>query len=123
VAFLDKVSLLAGLDTYEKSQIADAFKSESFKDGDKITVENEPGDKFYVLEEGVCIAEKSGEKVMDYSIGDYFGELALLRNQPRAATVKATGDCKVLSLDRRTFKRLLGPLESMLAKKAQEGYK
>jgi len=117
VEFLGKVSLLNQLDSYEKSQMADAFKSESFKDGDKITVENEPGDKFYIVEEGACLAEKSGEKVMDYAVGDYFGELALLRNQPRAATVKAAGDCKVLSLDRKTFKRLLGPLEEVLSKK------
>merc|ERR1711918_216905 len=106
---------MGSLGNYEKSQIADAFKQESYTDGASITVENEPGDVFYVLEEGTCIAEKSGEKVMDFAVGDYFGELALLRNQPRAATVKAVGDVKVLTLDRRTFKRLLGPLETVLS--------
>jgi len=40
--------------------------------------------------------------------------LALLRNEPRAASIKARGSCSVLSLDRRAFKRLLGPLENIL---------
>lgn len=113
-SFLGKVPLLSGLDTYEKSQVADAFKSEKFKDGDEIVREDESGDKFYVIEEGTCTAEKRGDKVMDYKVGDYFGELALLRNQPRAATVKAAGDVGVLSLDRRTFRRLLGSLEDIM---------
>lgn len=51
---------------------------------------------------------------MQYKVGDYFGELALLKNEPRAATIIAKTECKVLSIDRRTFKGLLGPLEEML---------
>lgn len=46
--------------------------------------------------------------------GDYFGEIALLTNRPRAATVTAVGDVRVLALDRRTFTRVLGPLQDML---------
>jgi cAMP-dependent protein kinase regulator len=45
---------------------------------------------------------------MDYSAGDFFGELALLKDQPRAATVTSKG-CKVLALDRKSFNRLLDP--------------
>lgn len=55
---------------------------------------------------------------MSYKVGDYFGELALMKDQPRAATIKPKGGgCKVLSLDRRTFKRLLGPLGDLLKQK------
>lgn len=49
-----------------------------------------------------------------YFLGDYFGELALLSNEPRAATIKASNKMKVLSVDRASFKRLLGPLEAVL---------
>jgi len=51
---------------------------------------------------------------MAYKKGDYFGELALLRGEPRAANVLADEDCKCISLDRKSFKRLLGPLNKIL---------
>ena len=51
---------------------------------------------------------------MTYQSGDYFGELALLKNEPRAANVIAKTKLKVVSLDRKMFKRLLGPLDQIL---------
>lgn len=105
--FLDNVPLLQSMGTYERSQLADALRSETFTDGCSIVTQGEDGAKFYVLEEGAAVAEKNGQQVMTYGVGDYFGELALIRNQPRAATVKARGVCKVLSLDRSGFKRLI----------------
>lgn len=53
-------------------------------------------------------------EVYQYSSENYFGELSLLRNQTRAATIKATTDMNLLTLDRQSFKRLLGPFEDIL---------
>ena len=53
-------------------------------------------------------------KVHDYGPGDYFGELALLKNNPRAANVISHGNLKVVKIDRDSFKRLLGPLDDIL---------
>ncbi|KAF4740730.1 hypothetical protein FOZ62_009546 [Perkinsus olseni] len=107
---------------YERSQIADALKPQSFADADAVIMtQGEPGDVFYILEEGSAYAEKNGSRVMEYSPGSYFGELALIKNEPRAATVKAGGSgAKLLALDRRSFKRLLGSVEEMLRKQADE---
>ena len=51
---------------------------------------------------------------MEYNPGDYFGELALLKGEPRAANVISSSDCKLIMLDRKSFKRLLGPLDEIL---------
>merc|ERR1719502_780894 len=115
------------MDTYERNSLADALRQEKYEAGDTIVKQGDPGDKFFIIEEGDCCATKSfvgGQKpqeVMQYKSGDYFGELALLKNEPRAANVVAKSAAKVLSVDRRTFKRLLGPLEDML-KRASTKY-
>ena len=52
---------------------------------------------------------------MDYQVGNYFGERALLTNETRAASIQVTSDkCIVLTLQRDTFNRLLGNLEDIL---------
>jgi len=51
---------------------------------------------------------------MQYTQGEYFGELALLRDTPRAANVVAKTRLRVASIDRDSFKRLLGPLDEIL---------
>lgn len=111
--FLKKVPSLVKMTDYERSQVADALKEEKFEDGSIIVTEGEEGNKFYILAEGEATAtKKDSDEVMSYSAGDYFGELALLKDQPRAATVTSKG-CKVLSLDRKSFKRLLGSVEEL----------
>jgi len=111
--FLAKVPLLGNMDAYERSQLADALKVEVFDDGAVIFNQGEDGNKFYILEDGSCVAEKGGQQVMTYSSGDYFGELALIRNQPRAATITAKGEARLLSVDSRSFKRLLNVADLM----------
>jgi len=115
-AFLKSVTILSSLGDYERSQVSDALKAENFSKGETVVKQDEPGDKFYIIEEGDLYAEKNGTKVMDYKAGDYFGELALLKNQPRAASVLvASESCKVLSMSRQAFIKMLGPLQSLLS--------
>lgn len=126
--FLVKVELLQSMDPYERIKIADALKPEFFKAGSLIMKQGDIGDQFYFLEEGECIClkvMKAGEKekeVMNYKAGDYFGELALLKDEPRAASIKAKTDVKVVGLDRESFKRLIGPIDEIL-KRNMEKYK
>jgi cAMP-dependent protein kinase regulator len=105
--FLAKVPLLASMDAYERGQLTDALKPELLPAGGVIVSQGEEGNKFYIIEEGEAGATKNGVEVMSYSSGDYFGELALIRNQPRAATVTCKTNCRLLSIDNVCFKRLL----------------
>eukprot|EP00933_Yihiella_yeosuensis_P022940 TRINITY_DN17950_c3_g1_i1.p1 TRINITY_DN17950_c3_g1~~TRINITY_DN17950_c3_g1_i1.p1 ORF type:complete len:442 (+),score=140.30 TRINITY_DN17950_c3_g1_i1:114-1328(+) len=115
--FLKSVTLIASIDAYERSQIADALVPETFKKGDFIVKQDDPGDKFYIIEEGALYATKEDKRVMDYKTGDYFGELALLKNQPRAASVIVESDeAKVLSMTRVSFNKMLGPLSDLLSR-------
>jgi cAMP-dependent protein kinase regulator len=69
---------------------------------------------------GEAIATKTLEpgnapvEVLRYGPGDYFGERALLKNEPRAANIIALTQLQVVTLDRHSFKRLLGPMEDIL---------
>lgn len=125
--FLKKVPLFSNVDQYEMMTIADALKVEEFNgDGTQIIKQGDAGDKFFVTLEGECVAKKAfiagGEQkaVMTHKVGDYFGELSLIKNEPRAASVYTSAPhVKLLSMERKTFKRLLGPIEDILRREAK----
>lgn len=125
-SFLKSVDILKHIEPYELSQICDALKSKKYKAGEYIIKQNEIGEEFFIIEDGEAIATKvfnEGEeekKVYSYSKSGYFGELALIKNEPRAANIIAETDCEILSLDRRSFKRLLGPIENILRRNSND---
>ena len=117
--FLEQVPVLSPLSTFERLTIADALQGRQFTTGQNIIKEGEEGFEFFIVESGTvsCYKEINGKEtsVSDkLGPGDYFGELALLKNEPRAATVRAESNVNLLVIDRKTFKRLLGSLESLL---------
>lgn len=115
--FLKTVPILENIDHYERSKMADAIKEVNFRAHENIICQGDLGESFFILVEGECIAtlkENPDNAVMAYKPGDYFGELALLRNEPRNANVIATTDCKLISLERNSFTRLIGPLSKIL---------
>eukprot|EP00388_Colpodella_angusta_P022801 GDKJ01058293.1.p1 GENE.GDKJ01058293.1~~GDKJ01058293.1.p1 ORF type:complete len:328 (-),score=84.05 GDKJ01058293.1:628-1611(-) len=116
--FVSNVEVLQELDAYEKSKVCDALKRVTFKSGEVIIKEGDQGDRFYIIQEGTAEAIKHNRVVANYKRGDYFGELALMTDEPRAATVICKDDCTALYLDRKSFKRLLGPLENILRRNA-----
>jgi MFS family permease len=71
--------------------------------GETIFRQGDPGDRFYVVEDGRCEISIDGEKVADAWPGEAFGEIALLRNVPRTGTVTAVEDTKLLALERDEF--------------------
>ncbi|KAL8968903.1 MAG: hypothetical protein Q9183_002255 [Haloplaca sp. 2 TL-2023] len=116
-SFLEEVPLLSSLTLYERSKIADALETQKFSDGQTIIQEGDKGEAFFMVEQGEAEVFKkdAGEQAIKlYKKGDYFGELALLDDKPRAASVVAKGDCKVSTLGKDGFQRLLGPVEGIM---------
>ncbi|KAK3719218.1 hypothetical protein LTR37_004437 [Vermiconidia calcicola] len=115
-SFLEEVPLLSSLTSYERSKIADALETTKYPAGSAIIREGDVGDKFYILENGEAEATKRGtdKPLKSYKKGDYFGELALLEDKPRAASVTSKTEVKVATLGKDGFQRLLGPVESIM---------
>jgi cAMP-dependent protein kinase regulator len=115
-SFLEEVELFKTLEPYERSKIADALETRKYPAGSTIIKEGDVGDKFYILESGEAEAQVRGVSgsVKNYKKGDYFGELALLEDKPRAATVLSKTEVKVATLGKDGFQRLLGPVESIM---------
>ena len=116
---LRKVKVLDSIDKVERDKLIDSIAEVKFKANDYIIKQGEHGNKFYFIMEGKARAEKVIKnqppiKVKDYDIGDYFGEVSLLKDQPRAASVIAVTDVSTLFMDRKMFDRILGPLKDIL---------
>lgn len=79
------------------------------KDGDTVISQGEDGDLLYIVESGTLTCTRVNSDSPDpvflkeYQQGEVFGELALLYNAPRAATIVAKGDAELWALDRKTF--------------------
>lgn len=137
--FLNAIPLLQSLESYERMNLADALQSKSYKAGEVIITQGDDADAFYIIEEGKVVVkvkdtftpqqsegteggEAGGEAaevvVNELERGNYFGELALLDNKPRAATVYAESDCTCALLDVKAFERLLGPCVDILKRNA-----
>jgi len=85
--------------------------SHKAKPQDFIIKEGEPGEVLYIVESGemTCskIINEESKILKKYSEGDVFGELALLYNAPRAATIQADTECFLWVLDRQTFNHIV----------------
>ncbi|WAC89332.1 MFS transporter [Mycobacterium sp. Aquia_213] len=107
VGALDDIALFAPLTNVLRERIATQIYSQDVGAGEVVTYQGEYGDSFYIVESGkldVCV---DGRHVRSLGAGDFFGELALLRDTPRTATVRATADCRLWVLPRRAFLTVL----------------
>lgn len=114
--FLQSVPILKDMDTDDLIKLCDALKALRFRKGETIVAEGTQGSTFYIIESGTCaVQDANATFVEEYTAGQHFGEMALLRNEPRTTSVIAVSDeVVILSIDRKAFKRLLGPIEAIL---------
>ncbi|OBZ84338.1 cAMP-dependent protein kinase regulatory subunit [Choanephora cucurbitarum] len=96
--------------TVEQEQLQDVIDSmeeKRFKAGSFVIEQGAVGDYFYIVSEGTLDCFVDDKKVTEYHRGGSFGELALMYNAPRAATIQATSDAILWALDRISFRSML----------------
>lgn len=125
ITYLDRVEILAPLKAEEKDSMVKALVEMFFSQDELILKQGEKGDTFFILYEGEVVVLVDGQEksrlVASPKQAKIFGELALLNNEPRAATVKVLSEtAKTLTMDRESFNMLLGPLEDLRQRKEGE---
>ena len=103
VDVLRGVPLFSELGDRELERLAGHFKERTFPEGSAVTMEGGTGTGFFVVVEGNATVSVSGEQRGTLGPGDSFGEIALLRDVPRTATVRATADATLVSLAQDEF--------------------
>lgn len=116
VELLKKVPLFADCSKTELRALAKTADELDLREGTVMTREGRPGREFFVLVDGSALVTKKGKKVADLAGGDWFGEIALLTDTPRTATVTATSAVDVLVITDRRFKTVVETMPSIALK-------
>ena len=93
-----RVPLFAGLEKRDLERIADSFKERNYSAGDTIAGEGQGGAGFFIIAEGNAKVTVQGEDRTTLGPGDYFGEIALIDEGARTATVTADTDMKTYAM-------------------------
>lgn len=109
---VSKIFLFGTLDQEQAVEVLDAMFEKKVGPGEHVIEQGDDGDNFYVVDSGtfdVFVAQNGGDAklVFNYDNQGCFGELALMYNTPRAATVVATSEGILWALDRQTFRRIV----------------
>jgi CRP/FNR family transcriptional regulator, cyclic AMP receptor protein len=107
VDLIKHVPLFAGCSKKELEQISRIADELDFKAGKTLITQGTPGREFFVLVDGTAEIQRNGKKIDTAGPGEFFGEMALLTDQPRNASVVTTSDVDALIITARNFRSLL----------------
>jgi CRP/FNR family cyclic AMP-dependent transcriptional regulator len=107
VELLRNIPLFAQCSKRDLGAISGIADEIDLKEGKELTRQGRTGREFFVLVDGTADVIKNDRKVNSLKGGDFFGEVALVHNAPRTATVKARSPVRALVITERNFKRLL----------------
>jgi MFS family permease len=100
---LARVPFLRSLPEAALERLARSAEHEDARAGETVVRQHDPGERFYIVTSGELEVSVDGAPVRRLYDGDYFGEIALLRDVPRTATVRARRDSEFLTLAREDF--------------------
>ena len=108
----------------ERQILTDALKETRFAKDTEIIKQGEEGKSFYIIKSGSVKVTRGRETIKDkLTVGEYFGEMAIMKGEPRMATVTALVDTTCMELDRETFNSILGPLNDIMSRDAERRLK
>ncbi|HSB38813.1 MAG TPA: cyclic nucleotide-binding domain-containing protein [Gaiellaceae bacterium] len=107
VELIRHAPLFSNCSKRELEQIAQLADEIDLAEGKEMTRQGSRGREFFVLLEGEADVTKDGRSINQLSGGDFFGEIALVSDSPRTATVTATRPVRALVITDRSFRRLL----------------
>jgi CRP-like cAMP-binding protein len=122
---LGSMEMFKELGESEKTLLIESLQEETFAFNEEVFAQGAAGDKFYIIKTGsvkVSAVDKAGKAtVIKEKLGpsEYFGEMALLSNDKRMATVTATSPTVCMVLPRKTFRELLGEGHDIVAREAE----
>jgi CRP/FNR family cyclic AMP-dependent transcriptional regulator len=120
---LGRCPFFAGLSRRELMELAKATEDMDVEEGKVLTREGQTGSEFFVIVDGDVSVTKDGSQIRTLGPGDFFGEIALLEDTPRTATVTATTPLRFFVLTRQSFRSLLArqpEIEQQVTKALEE---
>lgn len=120
IHFLTKLPIFSSLTTDELVRLSEACYTLYYEEGEKIITKGTAVDDhsyFYIIQSGRCkvyISESVQENILES--GAFFGERALMTDEPRSTDIVADTDVVLFALDRQSFNILLGPINNILSR-------
>ena len=107
VLFLKSVDLFSKINGEDLAQVAGIAQEVNFDNGDLVIQEGEMGDAMFLIIEGEVMVHKLGQTIASLGERDSFGEMAILDDEPRSASVTAASDVICLKVEREDFYELM----------------
>jgi CRP-like cAMP-binding protein len=104
---LREVPLFSRCTRKELASIAQVADEVDLREGKELTIEGKPSREFFILLSGAAVVRRNGRKLRELGPGEMVGEIGLLNDGPRTATVTLTAPSRVLALTARDFRSLL----------------
>ena len=105
--WIKRAPLFANLSKRDLDEVAHLADEIDLREGKEMTRQGAPAREFFVLLEGEADVRKNGRRINQLGPGDFFGEIALVEDVPRTATVTATTPVRTLVITDRAFRQLL----------------
>ena len=127
VELLQRIPLFAVLEPRELKRLSESFKERTFNAGEPVATEGEGGAGFFVIESGEASVTVHGDERGRLGPGDYFGDVAMIDQGDRTASIKAESDLKCYGLTFWDFRpivesepRIAWPLLQAMAKRLRQ---